>query len=222
MSGLFERLRAAAGDDWTAYVEHPFVRGLGDGSLPESAFRRYLGQDYLFLIEFARAYGLAVYKGESLEDMRASAAALHTILDVEIGHHVATCARWGLDEPDLLALPPAPEMTAYTGYVLERGMAGDLLDLHVALAPCIVGYAEIGARLAVAAGTDRPAHAYGEWIATYAGREFQAAAEGERALLDRLFAANGGDARFPALAEIFRTATGLEIDFWAMGLRADG
>ncbi len=34
-----------------------------------------------------------------------------------------------------------------TRFVLDRGMAGDLLDLHVALAPCVLGYAEIGTAL---------------------------------------------------------------------------
>ena len=42
---------------------------------------------------------------------------------------------------------------AIRGFVLERGMAGDLLDLHVALAPCIVGYAEIAAELILVGGT---------------------------------------------------------------------
>ena len=37
---------------------------------------------------------------------------------------------------------------AYTRFVLDCGAAGDLLDLHVALAPCVIGYAEIGRSLA--------------------------------------------------------------------------
>ena len=63
--GFFERLKTAASAEWRAYTEHPFTEGLADGSLPEAAFRHYLVQDYLFLIEFARAYALAVYKSPS-------------------------------------------------------------------------------------------------------------------------------------------------------------
>ena len=59
---FFERLKTAASAEWRAYTEHPFTEGLADGSLPEAAFRHYLVQDYLFLIEFARAYALSVYK----------------------------------------------------------------------------------------------------------------------------------------------------------------
>src|SRR5258708_34939 len=71
MSGeLFERLRAAAGAVWPAYTRHDFVLLLAKGELPEAAFRRYLVQDYLFLLHFARAWGLAIYKSEKLAEMR--------------------------------------------------------------------------------------------------------------------------------------------------------
>ena len=56
---IFDRLKASAAVEWRAYVDHAFVRQLGAGSLPEPAFRAYLVQDYLFLIQFARAYALA-------------------------------------------------------------------------------------------------------------------------------------------------------------------
>ncbi len=56
--GLYGRLRQLAAADWQRYVAHPFVQQLADGTLAENAFRRYLTQDYLFLIHFARSYAL--------------------------------------------------------------------------------------------------------------------------------------------------------------------
>ena len=93
---FFEQLKTAASAEWRAYTEHPFTEGLADGSLTEAAFRHYLVQDYLFLIEFARAYALAVYKSPRLADMREAAAGLSAILDVEMNLHVKLCAGWGL------------------------------------------------------------------------------------------------------------------------------
>src|SRR5215467_6103610 len=130
---FFERLKTAAAAEWRAYAEHPFTNGLADGSLAEDAFRHYLVQDYLFLIEFARAYALAVYKSPNLA--------------IEMNLHVKLCAGWGLSPSDLEQTPPAVEMLAYTRYVLDAGMRGDLLGLKVALAPCVIGYAEIATRL---------------------------------------------------------------------------
>jgi thiaminase/transcriptional activator TenA len=215
---LFARLKDACAVEWQAYTEHAFVRAIGDGSLPEAAFRHYLGQDYLFLIQFARAYGLAVYKADMVEDMRAAAASLSAILDVEMELHVKFCAGWGLSEDDMVALPEDSATMAYTRFVLETGMAGDILDLHAALAPCIVGYAEIGAALAEGDGPkDNP---YAEWIAMYAGDEYQQVARDEIATLQRLGARRGAAARFDSLAHTFQAATRLEADFWAMGLAA--
>jgi hypothetical protein len=94
---------------------------LADGTLPETAFRHYLVQDYLFLIEFARAYALAVYKLPQLTDMREAASGLSAILDVEMNLHVKLCAGWGLSPRDLEQAPPASEMLAYTRYVLDAG-----------------------------------------------------------------------------------------------------
>ena len=48
---IFDRLKAEAAADWSSYVDHSFVRQLGEGTLPQAAFRTYLVQDYLFLIQ---------------------------------------------------------------------------------------------------------------------------------------------------------------------------
>jgi thiaminase/transcriptional activator TenA len=216
---FYERLKTAAAAEWRAYVEHPFTGAMADASLPQPAFRRYLVQDYLFLIEFARAYALAVYKAPQLADMREAAAALSAILDVEMNLHVKLCASWGLSPADLERAVPAAETLAYTRYVLDTGMRGDLLVLKVALAPCVIGYAEIATRLAAAAGGGA-ANPYRVWIDEYAGAAYQEVAAKARADLDRLAQRYLTPAREAELVAIFKEATRLEADFWEMGWRA--
>ncbi len=215
---LFDQLRRGAGPLWTAFIEHSFVRGLGDGTLPTAAFRRYLMQDYLFLIQFARAYALAGFKANRLTDLRAASAGFAAILD-ELPLHVSFCAEWGLDEAGMAAEPEALETVAYTRFVLDCGAAGDLLDLYVALAPCVLGYAEIGPRLAAGQASGNP---YASWVATYAGPDYQAASNLARGTLDRLWAERGSEARAAALQATFDTAVRLETAFWDMGWRAAG
>lgn len=211
----FERLKRAAARDWARYVEHRFVREMEAGTLPEAAFRAYLVQDYLFLIQFARANALAAYKSRSLDDLRAARAALDAILD-EMHLHVRLCAGWGLSPADLEAAPEHPATVAYTRYVLDCGASGDLLDLYAALAPCVIGYAEIGARLGPALAAD-PDHPYREWIGEYASDAYQAVARTAIAQLDRLAARSLTEARFGELAAIFAAASRLEADFWQIG-----
>lgn len=218
---FFERLKTATSAEWRAYTEHPFTNALADGSLAEAAFRHYLVQDYLFLIEFARAYALAVYKSPRLADMREAMASLSAILDVEMDLHVKLCAGWGLSPDDLEHAAPAVEMLAYTSYVLDMGVRGDLLALKVALAPCVIGYAEIATRLAAYPQAHATTNPYRVWIAEYAGAPYQEVAAKARAQLDALAALYATPAREAELIVIFKQATRLEADFWDMGWRAD-
>jgi thiaminase/transcriptional activator TenA len=218
---FFELLKTAAAAEWRAYTEHPFTNGLADGSLAEAAFRHYLVQDYLFLIEFARTYALSVYKSPKLADMREATAGLSAILDVEMNLHVKLCAGWGLSATDLEQAPPAVEMLAYTRYMLDTGMRGDLLALKVALAPCVIGYAEIATRLASRPNALATTNPYRVWIAEYAGAPYQEVAAKMRAHLEGLADLYATPAREAELIAIFKEATRLEADFWEMGWRAD-
>ena len=219
---LFRRLVCAAGEGWPAYTRHEFVLRLAAGDLPEAAFRRYLVQDYLFLLHFARAWGLAVYKSDTLAEMRRATRLVAATLDVEIGLHVEYCRGWGLSEATMAAEPEALETVAYTRFVLDRGLAGDRLDLEVALAPCVVGYAEIAAERLADPATRLDGNPYREWLQMYAGAEYQELAREAATALDAQFTRRGGEGRFPALAAAFAAATRLEADFWQMGLAAAG
>jgi thiaminase/transcriptional activator TenA len=217
----FPLWRSAAGPAWGAFTHHAFVEGLRDGTLPRAAFLRYLVQDYVFLIHFARAWALAVTKAEAVEEMRACAATVAALIDDEIKLHIETCAAEGLSEADLFAAEEAPQNLAYTRYVLDAGHSGDFLDLLAALAPCVFGYGEIGTRLAAESG-ETP---YAGWIATYAGADYQETCMSVGALIDgavrrRIGGAPEASPRWPRLCQRFTTATRLEIGFWEMGLAA--
>lgn len=216
---FFKDLKVAASVEWKAYTEHPFTNAMADGTLPTGAFRHYLIQDYLFLIEFARAYALAVYKAPSVADMRDAAAGMSAILDVEMDLHVKLCGGWGLSPDDIETAPADAETLAYTRYVLDTGMRGDLLALKVALSPCVIGYAEIAKRLAERPGAMEDSNPYRLWIGEYAGSAYQEVAEKAVVQLDDLASRYMTPAREKELITVFREATRLEADFWEMGWR---
>lgn len=219
------RLVHDAGDDWRRFTHHRFVEELKAGTLDQAAFRYYLVQDYRFLVHFARAWALVAVKSEDVDDIRGAASLVHTLIDDELKLHVETCAGWGLDHEQLKTTPEDPANAAYTRFVLERGFTGDLADLLVALMPCVIGYAEIGFRLAGDPATKRAGNAYDAWIATYAGDDYQSGAAAAAAQLERVLAHRLGPEpwthpRWRDLRTGFTTATRLEIGFWEMGLAA--
>lgn len=214
---LFDRLKAACADDWRAYVDHDFVKQLGAGTLPQACFQHYLKQDYLFLIQFARAFALAAFKSERLDDIRMAHISMKAILDVELDLHIDFCRKWGIEPEELEDLPEATANMAYTRYVHAAGMGGTILDLHVALAPCLLGYAEIGQKLVNDPDTKRDGNRYRDWIEMYSGKDYLTAAQTASDYLDQLSSDISAE-RFASLTRTFRDATRLEVGFWQMGL----
>ncbi len=216
----FPLWRASASEAWAAYTTHAFAKGLGDGTLPRENFLHYLKQDYVFLIHFSRAWALAVTKSETLAEMKTAAATVDGLVNHEMQLHIETCAAAGISEDALFATAEEPENLAYTRYVLEAGYSGDLLDLLAALAPCVLGYGEIGARL----GATKTSDAYAPWIETYAGAEYQEICATVGAMIDGALAHRLGEGfetspRWQHISQRFTTATALEVGFWDMGLR---
>ncbi|MGH3990814.1 MAG: hypothetical protein ACRDTZ_26380, partial [Pseudonocardiaceae bacterium] len=80
MSGPSADLRTAAGEIWDAQHRHPFVRGIGDGTLDLERFRFWIRQDYLFLIEYSRLLALATARAPDVDTMRRFADLVHETL----------------------------------------------------------------------------------------------------------------------------------------------
>ncbi|WP_081894712.1 thiaminase II [Ruegeria halocynthiae] len=215
----FALMRDAAQGPWGDYTRHTFVEGLKDGTLPRAAFLHYLRQDYVFLTHFSRAWALAVVKAQTHDEMQVASATVNGLLHEEMMLHVGVCAEEGITREELFATPERPENLAYTRFVLESGYSGDYLSLLAALLPCVVGYAEIGSRLAQEATSET----YRPWIDTYAGEQYQSHCHNIGALLDGALIRRLGENydALPVWADLcktFRTATELEVNFWQMGL----
>jgi thiaminase/transcriptional activator TenA len=197
---------------WERVHAHPFVRGMGDHTLPPESFRFYMVQDYLFLVEFCRVLALGAAKAPDLETMGRFATLLQATLHTEMALHRGYAARCGITEAELEAAEPAAATHAYTRHLLHAALSGTIGELAAALLPCQWSYAEIGRLLDRTA--PRPLHdLYGEWIAAYASPDFGALADWLRGLVDRL-AADAGPAERERMARHFVDSTRYEYLFW--------
>lgn len=218
MNDLYFSLRQSCPNDWHDYTHHEFVNQLATGLLPPEAFKRYLVQDYIFLKHLARAYGLAAFKADSLEEVSVASQGLRSIIDTEIKMHEKYCASWDLSEDDLKLSKEEAATVAYTRYVIDCGLVGDVLDLYVALSPCVIGYGEIGARLLHNPRADLENNPYRDWIEMYGGNAYQKVAEDGMNFLNEIAKQRGVSERQSRLENIFCLAVRLEINFWEMGL----
>ena len=167
-----DQLRQAAADLWEAQHEHPFVRGIRDGTLDPERFRFYVRQDYLFLIEYGRLLALACARAPRLELMERFAELAHSTLRTEMDLHRAYAADWGISREELERERPHTVTRAYTDFLLRTAALGDFGELVAALLPCMWGYSELGQRLAQ--GQAPTGGRYTRWIEMYAGRGVRA------------------------------------------------
>ncbi|TVY93762.1 putative hydroxymethylpyrimidine/phosphomethylpyrimidine kinase [Lachnellula willkommii] len=182
---------------WREHTHHDFVASLADGSLPVDSFKYYLVQDYLYLVQFARANALAGYKAKTMEDIaaisaeRIQAAKIVTHIHHEMSLHIGYCESFGMTKEDIEATEESQGMPniraidaslstsdggirliANTRYVLDIGQAEDWLALQVSMAPCLIGYGEIAKRLHADPKTKREGNIYWKWIENYVADDY--------------------------------------------------
>ncbi|EEB07333.2 TENA/THI family protein [Schizosaccharomyces japonicus yFS275] len=196
---------------WKKYINHPFTNMLAKGTLPLKAYQEYLKQDYRYLIHFSRAYALKAFKQNTFNSIRRSAESVLHILH-EKSLHVSMCSEYGITLEALNVTDESPACTAYSRYILDVGMQQDPYALTFAMAPCLLGYREVGLRLA-AAPFHKPNGPYERWIQTYIGEEYHNAVIEGKADLERI-AVELSPKRLEEVIEIFIQCCRFEILFW--------
>jgi thiaminase/transcriptional activator TenA len=207
-------LRAEAAKFWDAQHRHPFVRGIGDGTLDLEKFRFWIRQDYLFLIEYSRLLALATARAPDLDTMGRFADLVHETLHDEMDLHRSYSADLGIAAARLEQEEMAPITRGYTDFMLRTAAVGDFAELLAALLPCMWGFNEIGRRLAADGPPDD--ERYARWIEMYASDEFTELVDWLRELTDRIGTGLAGAAR-DRMREVFLTSSRYELSFWEMG-----
>jgi len=210
-----EHLRRLVDPIWEAQHAHPFVRGIGDGSLDVEKFADWIRQDYLFLIEYCRLFALGAARAPDLDTIARFADLLQATARTEMDLHRGYAAQFGISTDALEHETMAPTTRGYTDFLLRVAATGDFAELAAALLPCMWGFSEIGRRLAE---QPRPPDArYAAWVEMYADPEFATLADWCRALVDRLAEDAGPFAR-QRMEAAFVTSSRYELAFWEAAL----
>ena len=211
-----EILLRAASPIWEAYLRHPFVRGIGDGTLDREKFRYYIMQDYLYLEDYAKSFAIGIAKAKSLETTRLFSGYIHTLTGGEMDIHRGYMGKFGVTREELEAMPRALDNLSYTSYMLRVAYEEGEAEILTAILSCAYSYEVIARQMLRQnpAAADHPF--YGEWVRGYASEAY--AAE-NRVLLDTLdrLTADYTEAQLRHLTEIFVACSRYELAFWEMG-----
>lgn len=219
-AALSARLRESCAGEWEALHRHPFVQGLGDGSLPLDAFRFYLEQNLQYLPEYGRAIALAAGRARHLGTMAYLADELVNIVAREIPQNAELLRRaieLGAGDRGGAA-DMAPATVAYTSFLVAVAARSGPLEVLAAVVPCTWSYGDIGSRL-LARLEEHPL--YSDWIRFFGSTEYAEVVASMRGEFDRLGSEvdEHGEDR---LRLLFAASVRLERDFWGMAFRLGG
>lgn len=211
----FDRLLKAAEPIWESYHSHPFVKGIADGTLDKEKFRFYIVQDYLYLIEYAKVFGLGVAKASTLELMKLFSGTIHLLTDEEMDIHNGYMGLFNLTNEELANTKPSMDNLAYTSYMLRVAYEETEVEILAAILSCAYSYEVIAKRM-YAENPDCINHPfYGNWIKGYCSEEFSASARTLMDAFERL-SAHYTEEQLQHVEDIFVVASRHEYNFWDM------
>ncbi len=208
-----DRLLAAAKPIWDSYNDHPFVKGIEDGTLDKEKFRYYILQDYLYLEEYAKVFAIGVAKAESLEMIRLFAGYINVLTDGEMDIHRGYMGELGITQEELDSTERALDNLSYTSYMLRIAYEETQVEILAAILSCAHSYEMIAKRIIAnnPASVDHPF--YGEWIKGYASDAYTKENVTLMAHLDRL-TENYTEEQIQHLIDIFVISSRYEEKFW--------
>ncbi|MEV7828903.1 bifunctional hydroxymethylpyrimidine kinase/phosphomethylpyrimidine kinase [Microbacterium enclense] len=184
-----------------------FVAGLASGDLDRDAFHWYLGQDLLYLREYARVLARAAALAPNVDEQRFWAAASVSCLVEEAALHQS--------HVDPARLEPASSTLDYTDHLHAASTAGSYAVLVAAILPCFVLYTDIGARWR---GTFAPEHPYADWLTAYGDETFAASSAEAAGIVDAAARTASASIR-AAMAAAYDRSMALELAFFEAPLR---
>ncbi len=192
---------------------HPFCLGLAKGDLPMAAFRHYLGQDMLYIIEDARALALTGTRAIEVAEMYFFLAMAKDGLEIERVLHAEFGSHFHISR----AQAPSAACEQYTEFLLEKAR-NDRYEVSVAaLLPCFWVYQEISRHILEQSVAQNP---YQKWLDTYSDKSFEVFVDQFIEIASHLME-RAPEGLQQKMIEAFRVSTHYEFLFfdeaWKMG-----
>ncbi|MDC3418054.1 thiaminase II [Aquibacillus salsiterrae] len=207
-----EELRMETAHIWQANLNHPFVKGIGDGTLPLENFRYYVMQDAYYLSHFAKVQSLGAAKANDFETTNQMAAHAQGTYEAESALHRTFFQSLGVTAADIAVFKPAPTAYAYTSHLYRAAYEGHLGDIIAVILPCYWIYHEIGEHLQACTPEEV---IYQKWIAAYGGEWFKKSVDEQINRLDEI-AETVTAKDLTRMKEHFIISCKYEYAFWEM------
>lgn len=203
---------------WDKYLEHPFVKGIGNGSLPKEKFKGYLIQDYLYLKEYSKVFCMGVIKAKTMDEMRFFYKSIKGTMEDETAVHIEYLKKFGVKEKEIESMDMHLVTTSYISYMQALALTGDLEDIVATTLPCTWSYNYIGRYLKDKYADCLEDNYYKAWIDTYASEGYSEFTDAWIDYIDNI-CANITDEKKEKIKDIFIKSSLYELQFWDMAYK---
>jgi len=213
--GLSDELRKKHGALWEKMVTHPFVRELGEGTLPAEKFITYFIQDYAFLINGTKMMALAISKAPDVETAQRLSAFLNAAITDEEGLFRRGFEELGVPSQQYTGAELLPTALAHANFLLRTGHEGSFNEILTILLVAEWTYFDWAKRL-VAQGKQPGRKVYQEWIDIHAALALEEFVGWAKERIDK-----SAPSERSSIERTFLTALRYEYLFWEMAYRGE-
>ncbi len=198
---------------WNDFNNHPFVKGIADGSLEKEKFKHYIIQDTLYLKDYARAFLIGAAKSEDMEVMSFLATGGCNMINSQDDVNKRYMRRMGLTLEEIYSTPFSLDNLSYVSYMIRIAYEGGAAEALAAIMPCALSYEAIAKRMIANNPKCVENSFYGDFISNYARDAFHENNEKMILLIDNLSKDYDED-RKKNLVDIFVRSSEYEMLFW--------
>jgi thiaminase/transcriptional activator TenA len=198
-------------------LDHPFLKGIADGTLPRERFQFYLVQDGLYLRAFSQ--GLSVLASKAPKEEWALKLAEHSIeaIQAERQMHEKILGSYGVTPQMAAAAEMAPTTRAYTNHFLASVERLSFVEGLASMLPCYWIYLEVGKELIKKGSKNKD---YQRWIEQYGRAEYEKSVKQALAIMNE--AARGAtEEQRRSARRLFTLSARYEWMFWDMAWRQE-
>ena len=210
---LSQLLSARAQSLWKEAAEKPFVTEMARGCLSKDRFRRYMLQDYLYLLDYIDILTCMLSYTEDPE-LQAFLRGIIRGTEKETGLvHLPNMEKMGISREEIEQCEKAEVLSEYVDYMKRALQDGGLAAGLTALLQCSWVYAYIGEKVSDRYGDQLRHSPYRSWFDAYTCPEYIEANQLWIDVLDREAAGISPD-ECDRLCRIFRQCAVFEGQFW--------
>ncbi|WP_422041462.1 TenA family protein [Roseibium sp.] len=196
---------------WSEATDHVFTHAIGDGTMPDEAYARYLIEDYTFITDLASTLGYLVAKAPDMQAKSRLSAFLALLTSEENDYFLRSFDALGVPRETYTQAAQGPVTRSFADLLLTSSGGGTYPEGLTCLLCAEWCYLTWGER---EAEKPRPAQFYlAEWIDLHAVAGFEDFVNWIRRELDRIGPSLSAEMQ-ERLADLFRQMSALERDFF--------